>query len=64
MSSKCRRCGLPFSELDAPMAHKNCDEDFETWLSPEELAEKAERIRQYKNKNQSGVKPNVKKQFP
>ena len=62
--SKCFRCGMPFSELDQPGKHGVCDEqDDETWLSPEELAEKAERIRQYNNKIQSGVK-NVPKKFP
>lgn len=60
--SKCFRCGMPFSELDQPGKHGVCDEqDDETWLSPEELAEKAERIRQYKNKNQSGDTRNAKK---
>lgn len=58
---KCKNCGLPFKPDEEHAS--NCEEDFETWLSPEELAEKAERIRQYNNKIQSGVK-NVPKKFP
>lgn len=27
----CKRCGLPFLETDKPYAHRNCDEEFETW---------------------------------
>ena len=57
----CKNCGLPFKPGETHGS--NCEESFdeETWtISPEELAAKAERIRQYKNKIQSGVK-NAKK---
>lgn len=59
----CKNCGLPFKPGETHGS--NCEESFddeETWIiSPEELAEKAERIRQYKNKNQSGDTRNAKK---
>lgn len=46
----CSRCGMRIWATDAPFAHTNCDEQQETWLTDEEHAEKAERIKAYERK--------------
>ncbi|MGZ3694119.1 MAG: hypothetical protein ACXWQO_07955 [Bdellovibrionota bacterium] len=48
---------------DAPFAHTNCDEQQETWLTDEERAEKAERIKAYERKKYSATVESVLEQI-
>lgn len=53
----CKRCGLPFKITDTEYSHVTCDEfeQEETWLTPEELKEKEERIRAYQRKKNENI---------
>lgn len=61
---KCMRCGMSYKPGETKLDHTLCDESFdeETWtISPEELAARAERVKEYQKRIKTGVVTNAKK---